>query len=258
MYRNASELQDGETLSGFDVCIVGGGVAGIAMATRLIGSHLKVLVLESGVSTDRGRPSDNRQQLYGGTVGLFMDEVDPDFLTRSRLRMYGGTSNHFHFWARPLDEDDLLPRPGYRDAHWPLPYEEIDRYYADANVFGTYGPNNYYDIPFWSKALRGKPFPSMPGDRLMNAIFHAQEDERIRDFQLRWGSDLKGADNVTVLFNANALSIAATDGRDHVQGLTCSSLALPGAPRKSFRVEGAQAYVLAQGGIESVRLLKLS
>lgn len=257
MYANADQLPDGTILTGFDLCIIGGGAAGIAMATRLIGSPLRVLVLESGISTDRGVPSGNRETIYSGSVGPFMSQVDPNFLTRSRQRMYGGTTNHFGFWARPLDEADLLPRPGYRDASWPLTREELDPYYLAANAYGDYGPNNYDDIPFWSQVLHGTPFPPQPGDRLKNAIFHAQYSESIKDFQLRWGSALREASNVVMLFNANVLGIASA-GSAHVTGLACASIDPSGQAGKRFRVEGAGAYVLAQGGIECVRLLKLS
>jgi hypothetical protein len=260
MYRNADLLPDGAVLSGedYDLCIVGAGAAGIAMATRLIGSSKRVLVLSNGLSDDNSEEADpSRQRIYAGTVGPLMQKVMPDFLTRMRLRMYGGTTNHFNFWARPLEAVDLLPRPGYRDASWPLEIAELNRYYPDANAFGDYGPFNYDDLEFWTtKVLRATPFPSLPNDRLMNAIFHSQYQTQIQRFQLHYGDDLQAAENVTVLFNANALRIDTTEARDHVTGLACATIE-DGRAGKPFRVE-VGAYVLAQGGIECVRLLKLS
>lgn len=256
MYRNATELENGETLAGFDVCIVGAGAAGIAMAQRLIGSALNVLVLESGLPADVNQPSGNRESIYAGTLGPFMQQVDPTFLTRSRLRMYGGTTNHFAFWARPLDEADLESRPGYRDAHWPINRAQLDPYYAQANVFGNYGPFNYDDVAYWSKILHGQPFPTQRGDAIRNGIFHSQADPNIHDFQLHYGNQLRTAENVTVLFNANVLGVESTEQRNHVTGLFCGTIEEK-TRGKRFRVE-AKHYVLAQGGIEPVRLLKLS
>jgi hypothetical protein len=37
-----------------------------------------------------------------------MERVNPEFLTNSRLRMYGGTTNHFGFWA--IASERYLPR----------------------------------------------------------------------------------------------------------------------------------------------------
>ena len=63
---------------------------------------------------------------------IFLQKVDPVFLHRSRLNMYGGTTNHFGFWARPLDPIDFLPRPGFRHVAWPFTADELKPYYVDA------------------------------------------------------------------------------------------------------------------------------
>src|SRR5260370_1200831 len=179
MYASADQLPNGSTLKGYDICIAGGGVAAIAIATRLIGSPLKILVLCNGQPTDSGQNADpTHQSIYNGTLGPFMTKVDPIFTTRSRLNMYGGTNNHFLFFAHPMDEWDLKPRPGYRDAHWPIEYSELLRYYPDANAFGDYGPFNYSNIAFWSKTLRGKPFPVHPQDKIVPGIWLATEGLR--------------------------------------------------------------------------------
>ena len=47
MYRNANELQPGEILREFDICIVGAGAAGIALAKKLLNSSKRVLLLSS-------------------------------------------------------------------------------------------------------------------------------------------------------------------------------------------------------------------
>jgi choline dehydrogenase-like flavoprotein len=150
MYFDANQIPTGATLSGFDVCIVGAGAAGITMATRLAATTKKVLVITSGSSLGRDRPLPPDQSMYGGVLGSFMQKADPQFLTRSRLRMYGGTTNHFGYWARPLEEDDLKPRPGYRNASWPIDINELNRYYPAANDTGNFGPFNYDDIDFWA------------------------------------------------------------------------------------------------------------
>ncbi|NOT63776.1 MAG: GMC family oxidoreductase [Acidobacteria bacterium] len=259
MYSDARQLPDGITLTGYDICIAGAGAAGIALATRLIGSSKKVLLISSGDSNDGGQspaPDPTLESIYQGVLGPFMHNVDPIFLTRSRLNMYGGTTNHFWFWASPLSEADLQPRPGYRDAYWPLDLAELNRYYPDANAFGGFGPFNYQDIDFWAQALYGQPFAALPDDQLQNVIFHAQPNNNIHQFQVQFGADLQAAENVTVLFNANVLRIKATEAKNHVTGLSCATVS-QGRPDKRFRVE-TRDYVVALGGIESVRLLLLS
>ena len=246
MYVNADTLPNGTTLSGYDLCIVGAGAAGIAIAQRLIGTHKKVLLVSAGEANDNGAPPNPASQsIYQGTLGPFMQKANSTFLQRSRLRMYGGSTNHFIFAGRPLEEVDLQARPGYRDAYWPLTMEELNRYYPDANVFGNYGPFNYDDIPFWEEALHGKPFPAVSGGQMQNAVFHWQADTAINRFQRQYGPRLQAEANVTVLFNANVLKIETTEGKEAVTGLTCATIE-GGKKGRDFRIEAGN-YVLAQG-----------
>lgn len=256
MYLNADQLPDQTQLQGFDICIVGAGAAGLAMAKRLIGASQKVLLLSSGAASDRGLPLAQRQAIYKGTVGPLLAKVDPVFLDRSRLHMHGGTTNHFGFWSRPLDETDLKSRPGYRAASWPLELTDLIPYYRDAHHFGHFGPFNYDDMTFWEQVLYARCFAPLNSDTLTGAIMHAQYDENLHDFQVQFDEELRAAPNITVLFNAHLLKIEVTENQSHVTGLTCATLE-DVRPGRHFHVE-AGVYALAMGGIETVRVLKLS
>ncbi len=261
MYLYADDLPAGAILQGFDICMVGAGAAGIAMAQRLAGSSLQVLLLVSGKPGDRGLPDDGRQALYRGTVGNFLRKVDPNFLHRSRLNMYGGTTNHFGFWARPLDPADYMPRPGFREAGWLIDQAEMRQFYIDAHHFGQFGPFNYDDMAFWERVLYARCFDPLPDDKMTGAIMHAQYEENLHDFQVQFRDELAQAENITVLFNAHLLTIATDENQRQVTALNCSTIDLTptaeAAPGKPFEVR-AGAYVLACGGIENVRLLQLS
>jgi choline dehydrogenase-like flavoprotein len=66
MHLGADQFPDNTILLDFDICIVGAGAAGWAMAKRLTGSSVKVWVLSSGSATDGGRPIAHRQAIYKG------------------------------------------------------------------------------------------------------------------------------------------------------------------------------------------------
>ena len=258
MYVYADHLPAETILQDFDICIVGAGAAGIAMAQRLANSTRKVLLLVSGQPGDKTLPDAARQSLYRGTVGSFLGKVDPAFLDRSRLNMYGGTTNHFGFWARPLDRADYMARPGFRSVGWPFDEGELTPYYVDAHHFGQFGPFNYHDMPFWQDVLYGRCFDRLPGDKMTGAIMHAQYEEDLHDFQVQFRDELKSAENITVLFNAHLLTIDTDETQHQVTRLNCSTIdQQQGSAGKSFTVQ-AGAYVLACGGIENVRLLQLS
>ena len=256
MYLHADQLPERAVLRGFDLCFVGAGAAGIAMAHRLANSSLKIILLVSGSPGDKTLPDEDRQSLYHGTAGDFLQKVDPVFLHRSRLNMYGGTTNHFGFWARPLDPIDFLPRPGFRNTAWPLTFDELKPYYIDAHHFGQFGPLNYDDMSFWEDVLYGRCFDPLPDDKMTGAIMHAQYEENLHDFQVQFRDELRNAANITVLFNAHLLDIATDGEQRHVTELNCSTI-VEGQPGKSFKA-CATTYALACGGIENVRLLQLS
>ncbi len=261
MYVQADSLPADTILTGFDICIVGAGAAGIAMAQRLAKSSLKVILLVSGGPSDRGAPDEARQALYHGSAGDFLQKVDPVFLHRSRLNMYGGTTNHFGFWARPLDHADTVPRPGYRDAGWLFDEQALRPYYIDAHDFGRFGPFNYDDMAFWERVLFARCFNPLPGDKLSGAIMRAQYEENLHDFQVQFRDQLKSAENITVLFNAHLLRISTDDDQHCVIELNCATIDRSSSGEsnagKGFKVR-ARNYVLACGGIENVRLLQLS
>ena len=95
-----------------DVCIMGAGAAGITMALELSNASLQVCVLESGGF----EYEDDTQALYSGRN---IDNRYPD-LDVSRLRMFGGTTNHWAGACGPLDHLDFQTRPWVAHSGWPF------------------------------------------------------------------------------------------------------------------------------------------
>ena len=74
----------------FDCCIIGTGPAGLSCALTLASSGKKIALLEGGDD----KFSVESQDMYKGTM-----TGDPyRGLTESRLRFFGGTSNHWAGW----------------------------------------------------------------------------------------------------------------------------------------------------------------
>src|SRR5436190_24147996 len=112
MLRDAREVPDGSTVS-TDVCIVGAGPAGIAIALELIASGASVHLLESG-----GLRPDRRAQ----SLAVGENAGDPYWrLDRNRRRCVGGTSELWGGWCRPLDAVDMEHRSWVPDSGWPMP-----------------------------------------------------------------------------------------------------------------------------------------
>lgn len=101
-----------------DVCIVGGGGAGITLAREFINSPFRVVLLESGGM----EYEQETQDLYQGqSIGRTFED-----LTASRLRYFGGTTNHWGGWCLPLDPIDFEPRDDLPYHGWPFPRSHLD------------------------------------------------------------------------------------------------------------------------------------
>jgi hypothetical protein len=109
----------------FDVCICGAGVAGITLALRL-SRNLNVLLLEAGGA----EYSEQSQAVYEGSI-VGRDYFD---LTGTRLRYFGGTSNRWAGWCRPLDPIDFKPKPYAGISGWPIDERDPTPYLDEAKA----------------------------------------------------------------------------------------------------------------------------
>ena len=102
MFSDLNDFESGGTLRA-DICIVGAGPAGISITRELSGDSTRVLLLESGYFDF----DDQNQQLYKGTA---LYGIPPMPIDESRLRFFGGTSNHWAGECGPFDPLDFEER----------------------------------------------------------------------------------------------------------------------------------------------------
>jgi choline dehydrogenase-like flavoprotein len=127
MYIDARRIPAGTTLDA-DVCIVGAGAAGIALAREFVGGPLRVCLLESGgFRMDRAT-----QRLYvGESVGVPYD------LETTRSRFFGGSTNCWGGFCRPFEPYHFERRDWVPDSGWPLSRDDLEPYYLRGHdVFG--------------------------------------------------------------------------------------------------------------------------
>jgi choline dehydrogenase-like flavoprotein len=221
-----------------DVCIVGAGAAGITLAREFIGKRFRVCLLESG-GFEFG---DKIQDLYNGANAGFSVP-----LRVARLRYFGGSTNHWGSYCRPLDDIDFEARDWVPDSGWPFKKSELEPYYERAQSICQLGPY-VYDPQFW-QTTSGAPLP-LASKRIVTSIF------QMREPALRFGAayrdEIVKAANVTTFLHANLLSFEADSSARSVKRARVGSL---DGPR--FSVTG-KVFILAAGAIENARLLLLS
>ncbi|MDQ2805271.1 MAG: GMC family oxidoreductase [Pseudomonadota bacterium] len=225
-----------------DICVIGGGAAGIALALQFLRGGQNVLVLESGAET----ADAVTQALYEGDV------VDPDLHSppdKYRQRRFGGSTTIWGGRCMPFDPIDFEQRSWIADSGWPIGLAELQPYYPAANAICEAGEFEY-DA---ARALPG-------GMRPMLRDFEPQEFETDRierfscptDLGRRYRHRLAASDDVRILLNANCTRlITSADGArlDRVQVQTVRG--------NRFAV-AANQFVLATGGLEVPRLLLAS
>jgi choline dehydrogenase-like flavoprotein len=238
MFTDARHLPDHTTLDA-DLAIIGGGVAGITLARTLAGSKARVCVIESG-----GLEFDPQvQSLYEG------ENTGIDYSTAAtRLRFFGGSSNHWGGYCRPLDPIDFEARDWVPHSGWPVTYNELKPWYEPASEIVQVAPGRFADRLYWQQQT-GEAIPEPATGRLRLQFVHFSPPTR---FGNQYRDNLKAAANIQVLLNANVTNIGAVENGRMVKELAVRTL-----NGLSHTVK-ARAYVLATGGLENARMLLLS
>lgn len=234
---DARTLPEGQVIE-TDVCIIGAGAAGITLAREFINQPIRVCLLESGgLEFDEGT-----QSLYDGEItGL---PYTP--LKAARVRYFGGTTNHWGGWCRPLDKLDFEKRDWIPYSGWPFGKSHLDPYYQRAQSICELGPFAY-DANSW--ATKDTPLLGLTPDRVLTTIFQFSPPTR---FGKIYRQEIANAENISTYLYANVVEIETTET---ARAVTRVRLACLGGNRLSV---SAKLYILATGGIENARLLLLS
>jgi choline dehydrogenase-like flavoprotein len=225
-----------------DVCIVGGGAAGISLALSLSGQGLKIVLLESG-GTSEHAPT---QQLYAGEVADERLHSPPD---KYRQRRMGGSTTIWGGRCVPFDPIDFEARSHVPYSGWPISYNDLLPFYPEANALAEAGRFSYEA----GEALGLGAAPLFP--RFDSAVVRTDSLERFScptDFGRRYAKRLRVAPDIKVVLGANCMGVRLEAGGRAVDELNVGTLA-----GKRFRV-AARAAVLAAGGLETARLLLAS
>lgn len=224
----------------WDLCIVGAGAAGLALAAQFLGTSWRVLVLESGLS-DPDAAGNDLNTLE--SVGLRHDGWRD-----GRVRSLGGTTRAWGGQLVPMRESELVARPWVTDSGWPLQLQELQPYYRRVErLLRIEGPP--YDGTLW-------PRLGMTPPRFDPSLFRVRFSQWAalgrRNFAVLWRRELERSENVTVLLDATAVAVRCTEAGD-----TCESVSVRSRMGREASAR-ARSYVVACGGIETARLLLAS
>ena len=220
-----------------DLCIIGSGAAGLTIAKQWLNSKTLVLLLESG-----GFDFDRKTQyLYDGRhAGTFLSERS-QYLLVSRLRYFGGSTNHWGGYCRPLDEIDFEKRPWVPNSGWPFPKSHLEPYYRRALPLLEIEPFDY-DIMKDPRA----PLVLRESKRILTKMIHISPPTR---FGIKYRDEIVGARNINLYLHGNCVELLTNPEGTRVTKIRVASL-----KGNNFWIK-SKMFVLATGGIENPRLL---
>jgi choline dehydrogenase-like flavoprotein len=213
----------------FDVCIIGSGPAGVTLARRLATRGLSVGLFEGGGES----LTEESQELYQGTTA-----GQPYYaLDAARLRFFGGSSNHWGGWTRPLDEYDFTPKAHSPLSGWPIAKADLDPHAAEADEI--------LDLP------ANRPPPDvLPADHdtVVPRLFRFSRP--VTRFGEKYRAELAASGNIRVHLNASLVDLRVNDGATAVTEAMFRSY-----KRNDLFSVRARAFALCLGGLENPRAL---
>ncbi len=222
-----------------EVCVVGGGAAGITAARHLLHLGHRVTLLESG-----GVDYEPATSLLNAGENIGESYYN---LENARLRFFGGTTAIWGGRIAQMDPIDLETRPWVPHSGWPISWEELAAYYPQARrVFGIPEANPTPEV----LTRGGISLPQFDPARIEIGMWDF--DRRFNRFQFKSCRDLTAHTNCTVLTHATVTELQLYPGGHFVESLTIRSL----SGRELTMT--ADAIVLAGGGLETPRLLLAS
>ena len=234
MIENINNLENNSQIIS-DICIIGAGAAGITLALELDKSNKSITLLEAG-----GEDFPSKEEGYdiysGQSVGREYD------VQNSRLRYFGGSTNHWGGWCRPLDEADFI---GKNNNGWPIKKSELLPYYSQAAKICEI---DNYQLIEKNNVLDEKDTLTFSESKLLtNKFFLFSPPTR---FGTRYKQNILKSQNIKCYLFANATDLIINNGV--VNGVKITSLR-----QKTFTVK-SKTVIVAMGGLENTRFLLLN
>ena len=229
---NDLELFESDPFKGnyYDVCIFGTGPAGMSLALNLP-VDLRVLLIEGGGA----EYSDKSQSLYHGkNVGH--DYFD---LSITRLRLLGGSSNHWGGLCRPLDAIDFKSKSYENLSGWPINKADLDIYLNKTKLILDIADEVNLSVPDWLSRIEDS-------GQLKEVSFWHSEPTR---FAVKYRDEIESSKNIDCYLNANLTDLRLDDS-----GRVLNVAKIKTYSDIEYEVR-SRSFVLAAGGLENPRIL---
>jgi choline dehydrogenase-like flavoprotein len=221
-----------------DVCIVGSGAAGIAIAREFIGTPHSIIVLEGGGPVFESRSQEPYKSEVNG--------LKHDGIHNGRVRQLGGTTTLWPGQTIPLWPMDFERRPWVPESGWPLDRDKLKPYFNRAADVLKVQRTSFQATEL---SDRGADLPAYQGGGV--STFFSQFSP-MPNFCQAYRGELAAAENIRLITHANAVGLDASADASAVREVRVRSF-----EGKELRVK-ASIFIVCCGGIETARLLLVS
>lgn len=211
-------------------CIIGGGIAGLTLAHKLVALGYEILLLEAGGHT--AEAFDAVEQTGHPHPGT----------SEPRQRALGGTSLT---WG-----GQLLPFPQDNTA-WPISAADFASFTAEAEQLLAVDSLPYDAAAFFAELKHQTPalLNQLP---LLDVTLSKFAPFSHRNLAHTLGPKLRGHSKARIILNAQVTELLLSPARDHIEAVVVRT-----SSGQTFRIE-ANHIILAAGTIETVRILLAS
>ena len=234
---------DDATVTG-DVCVIGGGPVGLALAAALAERGRGVVVVESG-----GEVADSDADELN--AGELIGDLGPD-LRQLRARAIGGTATIWNTFLDgapsgrflPLDPIDFTARAA-RPQAWPFDFGTLEPYYRAAHGVCGLGP---FDYTTATHCGAGDPPPDVRNSGLIASVYQIAPAS---NFVAGLAAKVRMSPRAMLIHGATATELLPSGDRRAPPGIRWATV------NGRRGVVRAGVIVLAAGGIENARRLLL-
>jgi choline dehydrogenase-like flavoprotein len=233
-------MQDGDISRRCDILIVGAGIAGLILATRLRKAGLHIVVLESGGRSETKQLHPLKEFVQTGDNYKGVSE--------GRSHCLGGTSTRWGGALLPYLDHDLEARPHIGQEAFPVSMAQLRKYVPDVEAIFDLSPGSYEE-DFVKEAKVETQVPV--GDKDFWARFAKWPRFRSRNVASLFKDELLTDLGLEVWLNSTVTGFSLVPQSDRLQSVEARSLS-----GRRITVS-ADRFAICAGAIESTRLLLL-
>ncbi|MFA5950496.1 MAG: GMC oxidoreductase [Hyphomicrobium sp.] len=227
-------LLDQDKVVDCEVCVVGGGAVGLAMAVQLARNHCEVVLLEAG-GTSLEQSSQDLQR--GTSVGHPFENIHV-----GRYRVLGGSTTFWGGQVVPLGAHAMQSRPWLAPRGWPIVHEDLEPYYDLAYRLLGLGSVDRDDARVWSRL-------GLSADLDESLVLGLTRWLPQRNLARLFRQEIDADPRLQAFVHANVTGLVLDERRRRVERVEARSL---NGKRITVR---APVTVLACGSLEIARLL---